>query len=562
MWGDIHGSAHSLCRTVLGFLEEDSWRIKDSYQHLVFLGDFVDRGAYSLETLYVLYRLKIRNPDQVWLLRGDHELWSMNRLNNFARELARKYSPRLGQELLRNIGQTYNYMPVSLWVAFEKEQHPGSDADAVPSASSHSATSATPTSSSAPSSLPARTEVIDLRASPTELLSSRSPERLEAESIAVGSAQRLVQFCHGGMEMGWMPTQFLLQPDSVQYQQITHLNRRLHGDVFRYRRSMDRRHGLLESDPAYNGFMWSDFLLDSSDERMRFNPGRGLVYSKYATEYLLERYETAGRNHVQMIFRGHQHSIDQGILFDLIKDMGVVALWSGDAQRAHERRRAERDLAHSMNALALSSAPPRRFHHGTAPRELCDDLYDDDLSLSCSTPSAAAESSALVRDDRVSLTVSASHVVCSRSVAVSHERTASSAASASAITAAGSAVDGQSVAEAGAISRPTGEQPADEETLDDAGGETPGKLLRVPLSVRRSVKHGAEDTQGGGDLVYTLLSAPSSCLLFGVDNYCDLVVADPDPTHWSLTQVCRQIPHTRRSVAPSLPRSSPLTRTW
>lgn len=70
--GDVHGDLESL-RYVLsdcGFMEK-ARKGKDTY--LVFLGDYGDRGAYSPEVYYVVLRLKEQFPENVILMRGNHE---------------------------------------------------------------------------------------------------------------------------------------------------------------------------------------------------------------------------------------------------------------------------------------------------------------------------------------------------------------------------------------------------------------------------------------------------------------------------------------------------------
>ncbi|MEM2108432.1 MAG: metallophosphoesterase [Candidatus Bathyarchaeia archaeon] len=70
--GDLHGDIESL-RLILegsGFVEKMSTH-EDAF--IVFLGDYGDRGAYSPEVYYTVLRLKLAFPEQIMLLRGNHE---------------------------------------------------------------------------------------------------------------------------------------------------------------------------------------------------------------------------------------------------------------------------------------------------------------------------------------------------------------------------------------------------------------------------------------------------------------------------------------------------------
>jgi diadenosine tetraphosphatase ApaH/serine/threonine PP2A family protein phosphatase len=70
--GDLHGDLDSLIHILndSAFVQKMTQR-KDATA--IFLGDYGDRGAHSAEVYYVLLRIKLEFPEQVVLLRGNHE---------------------------------------------------------------------------------------------------------------------------------------------------------------------------------------------------------------------------------------------------------------------------------------------------------------------------------------------------------------------------------------------------------------------------------------------------------------------------------------------------------
>lgn len=84
--GNIHGSFHDLLR-ILKFVEADNSKV-------VFLGDYVDRGCFSLECITLLFSLKLLNPDRYFLLRGNHEFDDMCTCYGFKKEILNYHNPK------------------------------------------------------------------------------------------------------------------------------------------------------------------------------------------------------------------------------------------------------------------------------------------------------------------------------------------------------------------------------------------------------------------------------------------------------------------------------------
>lgn len=100
--GDIHGQYYDLLR----LFEYGGFPPEANY---LFLGDYVDRGRQSLETICLLLAYKIKYPENFFLLRGNHECSTINRIYGFYDECKRRYSIKLW----RIFTDCFNCLPVA-----------------------------------------------------------------------------------------------------------------------------------------------------------------------------------------------------------------------------------------------------------------------------------------------------------------------------------------------------------------------------------------------------------------------------------------------------------------
>jgi diadenosine tetraphosphatase ApaH/serine/threonine PP2A family protein phosphatase len=107
--GDIHGNFHDLI-----IYEKVLWKMGPTCvsANYLFLGDYVDRGEHGLECILYLLSNKLLAPERYWLLRGNHELRTVQQQFTFHRECQDKFGIKSGLQIWEALNKVFDLLPI------------------------------------------------------------------------------------------------------------------------------------------------------------------------------------------------------------------------------------------------------------------------------------------------------------------------------------------------------------------------------------------------------------------------------------------------------------------
>ncbi|KAM0882921.1 hypothetical protein ACQ4PT_031960 [Festuca glaucescens] len=122
VFGDLHGQFGDLMR-LFDEYGYPSTAGDITYIDYLFLGDYVDRGQHSLETITLLLALKIEYPEHVHLIRGNHEAADINALFGFRLECIERMGESDGIWAWTRFNQLFNYLPLAAMIEKRNNLH-------------------------------------------------------------------------------------------------------------------------------------------------------------------------------------------------------------------------------------------------------------------------------------------------------------------------------------------------------------------------------------------------------------------------------------------------------
>lgn len=281
--GDLHGDLHSLVAFIDQLKENGDTSTEDPLKfikplYLIFLGDYVDRGVWGLEVIYLLLLLKIKNPDQVFLIRGNHEDPAMAGSLGFKQEYEAKFREEDSDgRVYDKISAFYNSLPVVLYLGAE------------------------------------------------------NPEKIS-----------FIQCCHGGIEWGYNPEGLLNSNDKrfemiEEFKRYSQCPREI--EVVESSNTLpliERCEDFKAVNPKHPhpiGFMWNEFNIRSEDPTS-FNQTKKIFSCNQALTKATFAAASLGRNILFAAIRAHQHApnfphLQNNPLMDLLLEKkGCVKLWN------------------------------------------------------------------------------------------------------------------------------------------------------------------------------------------------------------------------------------------
>merc|ERR1719362_439895 len=116
VYGDIHGQLLDLLEFFNAFSWPDKRRGDIFSMNYIFLGDFVDRGAYSCDVIVLLFSLKILYPTKIFLVRGNHEDRLMNMNYGFREDCHTKFGQIDGDKVWERANDVFEFLPIAALV--------------------------------------------------------------------------------------------------------------------------------------------------------------------------------------------------------------------------------------------------------------------------------------------------------------------------------------------------------------------------------------------------------------------------------------------------------------